>query len=124
MASVILKKQLFDVLGYILRENALRFLKIFLIMCMNSLTSYISVHYAHAWYPLMSRRGIRSIEIGIRDAWATMWVLGIEPRSSARVTHALKYWAISSDPSMILLNYKNLTAITKLKIAGEAREMT
>lgn len=53
-----------------------------------------------------------------------MWVPGVEPRSSARAAHALNHWAISPDPSMILLNYKNLTAITKSKTAGEAREMT
>jgi hypothetical protein len=43
--------------------------------------------------------GIRS---HYRWLWATMWVLGIEMRSSGRTVSALKHWAISPAPQILI----------------------
>ena len=39
----------------------------------------------------------------VRWSWAIMWVLGIEPRSSARAPSTLNHWANSLAPSVALL---------------------
>jgi hypothetical protein len=38
-----------------------------------------------------------------RQPWAAVWVLGVEPRTSARATHALSNWAISPAQFSLLL---------------------
>lgn len=39
-----------------------------------------------------------------RQLWATLWILGIELRSSGRSTSALKHWSVSSTSSQLALN--------------------
>ena len=48
--------------------------------------------------------GIRSY---YRWLWATMWLLGIELRTSGKAAGALNHWAISLAPLSSILNFKN-----------------
>lgn len=41
--------------------------------------------------------------------WATMWILGIKPRSSAKATCAINHWAIGPGPQVPLLQYQRHT---------------
>lgn len=47
---------------------------------------------------MTSEEGIKSLKLELQMFGATMWVLEIEPTSSARKERAFKHWAISSAP--------------------------
>lgn len=54
-----------------------------------------------------------------RQLWATMWVLGTEPRLSARATGTLNYWAISlALDSQFLIFYITIIVIVVVVETG------
>lgn len=60
------------------------------------------LYHVHTWCPWKSAHGVlpgTGVPTGL---WATIWVLGVEPRSSVRATSTLSYWAILLTPSIIL----------------------
>ena len=58
---------------------------------------YLFIYYVHSMYAWRPKEGTRS---HYRWLWATMWLLGIERRTSGRTVSALKCWAIS--PALII----------------------
>lgn len=54
----------------------------------------MSVHMHTAFMP--EKKGVGPPEPEPHMLWATMWVLGTQPRSSEKVASALKRWAIIS----------------------------
>lgn len=65
-------------------------------MCMSVLSVCIYVHCVHAGSKDV-KRGLRVLwTSGYRWLWNTMWLLEIEPRSSARTKVAFNHWATTS----------------------------
>lgn len=54
---------------------------------MDTLPIGMSLH--HLWCPQRSENVIRYPETGVTDGYAIVWVLGIKPRSSARIASSL-----------------------------------
>lgn len=70
-----------------------------LCVCMNA--------HRQAWCLPTSKEGVRSSRCGITDG--TMWVMGTEPRSSARATSTLNCWVNSLAPDMMV--FKKITVL-------------
>ena len=68
-------------------------------LCLGVLPASISVYHVCAWCLWRSEEGIRCLELELQVVVNhTMFVLGIEPGSSARRTSALNYCTISPAP--------------------------
>lgn len=50
---------------------------------MSVLPSYMYAHHEGAWCPRRSKEGIRLLGTGVKSGCKEVWLLGIEPRSSA-----------------------------------------
>lgn len=62
---------------------------------------WISAYHMHAWYPQRPEEGMGSPDTRVRDdcEGVVMWVLRIEPGSSARADNALNVWKYLFSPS-------------------------
>lgn len=71
-------------------------------MCV-CLPSCMSVHVCtwYLWSP-GQEKVLDSLDRSYGWLWATMWILGTKPRSSARAACALSCWAISPAPLSVL----------------------
>ena len=64
-------------------------------MCVNVLLACMHVHYVHA-VAVEARRGCQS-----PHNWSFMWVMGIEPGSSARSASAFNHGATFAGPTLL-----------------------
>jgi hypothetical protein len=77
-------------------------------------------------YTCMPEEGIRS---HYRWLWATMWLLGIELRTSGRAVGALNHWAISPAPTFLffkpvrIIVIKNRPVILLIKMNFDLRNV-
>jgi hypothetical protein len=74
------------------------------LLCTSSIL-FFKIYFLFIWVHCSclqthNRRGIRS---HCRWLWATMWLLGIELRTSGRAVSALNHWAIS--PAQIIYSF-------------------
>jgi hypothetical protein len=70
---------------------------------MSILPAYMYVHHMHAW--CLKRPEGHQISWSYRWLWATMWVLGSKPGSSARAASSLKHWVISPASVLVRLSF-------------------
>jgi hypothetical protein len=69
--------------------------------CLGVLPTYLCMYHMNAWILAELRRGLQTPWNSCYGwLWATMWVLGIKPGSSARATSVPKDWAISPVPHL------------------------
>jgi hypothetical protein len=68
--------------------------------------------YVYEYTIVVFRHTIRGHQIPLQMVWGTMWLLGIELRTSGRAASALNFWAIS--PDLVLCFQRNQNSKTVL----------
>lgn len=71
------------------------FLKIYVYVCGGLSVCNVCV-FACAHACVCSQRGLCSSVTKLGQLWATVWVLGTEPRSTTRAASAANHWTVSS----------------------------
>lgn len=66
---------------------------------MSILPACMYIHHVCTWCPHKTEENIGSC---YRGSWTAMWVMELEPRSSAIATSALNHWAISLSPRLLI----------------------
>ena len=64
---------------------------------------WLHVHCMCPWCPWRLKEGVRFPGHSYRWFWATMWVLGIKPRTTVRTAKALNYKTTSPAPHTLIL---------------------
>lgn len=69
---------------------------------MRVLPACLYIHWVHTWYPRRLEKGVGFLRTSV-TFWATVWVLGTKPKSSAGVASFLWCWDISPATYFIII---------------------